>query len=53
MFADEVTPEQNKINQNLFEDNQEELERTVEQLSKLIETEAAGITDDTRMQARS
>lgn len=37
IFADEVTPEQDIVNRNLFEMKQSELEHTVENLSRLVE----------------
>jgi hypothetical protein len=37
MFADEVSPSQDEVNRNLFEMKQSELEKSVENLSKLIE----------------
>ena len=48
---DEISPEQNKLNQNLFEDNQADLEATVEQLSALVEADADAIRDETRLLA--
>ncbi|GAQ81569.1 hypothetical protein KFL_000840120 [Klebsormidium nitens] len=38
LFKDDISPEQNEINQNLFEDHQQQLEATVERLAKLVET---------------
>ncbi|CAL8462233.1 g1764 [Coccomyxa elongata] len=37
MFREEITPDQNAINQNLFEDQQQQLEAEVERLSGLVE----------------
>lgn len=36
LFKDDVSEEQNAINQNLFEDQQQQLEETVERLSNLV-----------------
>lgn len=38
LFKDEITPENNEIYQNLFEDQQQQLEAKIERLSKTIET---------------
>lgn len=38
LFRDDISTEQNEINQNLFEDHQQQLEATVERLAKLVET---------------
>jgi ariadne-1 len=38
LFKDDISVEQNAINQNLFEDHQQQLEATVERLAKLVET---------------
>ncbi|CAK0772066.1 hypothetical protein CVIRNUC_003925 [Coccomyxa viridis] len=37
MFADEISPARNAINQNLFENQQQQLEHMVEQLSRIIQ----------------
>ncbi|KAK9817712.1 hypothetical protein WJX72_001099 [[Myrmecia] bisecta] len=49
MFRDEITPDQNKINQNLFEDQQQQLEAEVERLSGLIETPIDKMNGDMRL----
>ena len=49
MFKDDVSPEQNAINQNLFEDRQQSLEETVEQLSKRCDTAVGEMDDATRL----
>lgn len=36
LFKDDISEEQNAINQNLFEDQQQQLEETVERLSNLV-----------------
>ncbi|CAM6090132.1 unnamed protein product [Calypogeia fissa] len=46
LFKDDISEEQNEINQNLFEDQQTQLEETVERLSKLVETPLELHTDD-------
>eukprot|EP00891_Asterochloris_glomerata_P007512 jgi/Astpho2/7512/gw1.00114.27.1_t len=48
-FKNEVTPEQNELNQNLFEDQQQQLEAEVERLSKLIETDVDEVKEDIRV----
>lgn len=53
LFKDDISEEQNAINQNLFEDQQQKLEETVERLSKLVkvvETPLEENTDDSYMQ---
>ena len=40
MFADEVTPVQNAINQNLFEDQQQQLEQAVRSWSNTLRAAA-------------
>ena len=40
MFADEVTPSQNAINQNLFEDQQQQLEQAVRSWSSTLHAAA-------------
>eukprot|EP00898_Chlorokybus_atmophyticus_P007190 jgi/Chlat1/7472/Chrsp6S09193 len=50
LFADEITEQQNSINQNLFEDHQEQLAETVERLSKTLETPIDCIDEEVRMQ---
>ena len=49
LFKDEITPEQNEIYQNLFEDQQQQLEGTIERLSKAIETPFEFNVDDSRL----
>lgn len=46
MFKDDFTPEQNTINQQLFEDKQGQLEVEVERLAKLIESSPEEIVED-------
>ena len=58
IFKDGITKEQNAINQNLFEDQQQQLEQIVEQLSKLLKEIENSLTlnmdencvDDTRLE---
>jgi ariadne-1 len=53
IFKDDISEEQNVINQNLFEDQQQQLEETVERLSKLVkqvETPLELNTDDSYVQ---
>lgn len=50
LFKDDISEEQNHINQNLFEDQQQQLEETVERLSKLVETPLELNTDDSHVQ---
>lgn len=49
MFKDEITAEQNTINQHLFEDQQTQLEQQVERLSMLIETPPNQMGDQVRL----
>jgi ariadne-1 len=49
LFKDEITPEENEIYQNLFEDQQQQLEGTIERLSKAIETPFEFHVDDSRL----
>ncbi|GBG68619.1 hypothetical protein CBR_g3160 [Chara braunii] len=51
LFKDEITREQNNINQNLFEDRQMQLEESVELLSKLVNFPIDLHPDDNRLQA--
>jgi hypothetical protein len=53
IFKDDISEEQNAINQNLFEDQQQQLEETVERLSKLVkpfDTPMELNTDDSSVQ---
>ncbi|KAG0578371.1 hypothetical protein KC19_4G017900 [Ceratodon purpureus] len=53
IFKDDISEEQNVINQNLFEDQQQQLEETVERLSKLVKQVEAPLelnTDDSYVQ---
>ncbi|KAH8950911.1 hypothetical protein BDL97_10G110100 [Sphagnum fallax] len=49
LFKDDISVEQNLINQNLFEDQQQQLEETVERLSKLVEIPLVLHTDDSHV----
>ncbi|KAH7442031.1 hypothetical protein KP509_03G067700 [Ceratopteris richardii] len=49
LFKDEITPEQSEIYQNLFEDQQQQLEGNIERLSKAIETPFEFNVDDSRV----
>lgn len=49
LFKDEITPEENEIYQNLFENQQQQLEGTIERLSKAIETPFEFNVDDSRV----
>lgn len=49
LFKDEITPEESEIYQNLFEDQQQQLEGTIERLSKAIETPFEFNVDDSRV----
>lgn len=49
LFKDEITPEKNEIYQNLFEDQQQQLEGTIERLSKAIETPFELDVDDSQV----
>lgn len=49
LFKDEITPEQSVIYQNLFEDQQQQLEGTIERLSKTIESPFEFNVDDSRV----
>lgn len=49
LFKDEITPEKNTINQHLFEDQQQQLEGTIERLSKAIETPFEFNVDDSQV----
>ncbi len=46
LFKDDISVEQNLINQNLFEDQQQQLEETVERLAKLVEVPLVLHTND-------
>lgn len=46
MFAEEVTAEQNQVNQNLFEDQQQMLESEVEKLAGQVQTPADQLMSD-------
>lgn len=46
-FKDDISEEQNAINQNLFEDQQQKLEETVERLSKLVKAVETPLDEDT------
>ncbi|XP_010941706.1 probable E3 ubiquitin-protein ligase ARI2 isoform X1 [Elaeis guineensis] len=54
LFKDEMTPGERQIRQNLFEDQQQQLESNVEKLSLFLEKEFQHLTDEeiigTRMQ---
>eukprot|EP00850_Spirogloea_muscicola_P009454 SM000053S17411 [mRNA] locus=s53:270701:276464:+ [translate_table: standard] len=50
LFKDDISEEQNVINQNLFEDQQQQLEGTVEKLSKLVESPMDLDADDDEVQ---
>ncbi|KAI8463915.1 MAG: hypothetical protein J3K34DRAFT_474800 [Monoraphidium minutum] len=49
LFAEDFTPEQNAVNQNLFEDNQEMLAAEVERLSGLADRAAEGLSLDAEL----
>ncbi|KIY94297.1 putative E3 ubiquitin-protein ligase ARI1 [Monoraphidium neglectum] len=49
MFAEDFTPQQNKINQDLFEDNQEMLAAEVERLSGLADKAAETLSLDSEL----
>eukprot|EP00249_Psilotum_nudum_P023988 c29050_g1_i1 orf=252-2135(-) len=49
LFRDDITPQENEILQNLFEDQQQQLEGTVERLSKAIETPFEFNVDDNQV----
>lgn len=49
LFKDEITPDESEIYQNLFEDQQQQLEGTIERLSKAIETPFEFNVDDSRV----
>eukprot|EP00250_Pteridium_aquilinum_P014885 c22261_g1_i1 orf=390-2255(+) len=49
LFKDEITPDESEIYQNLFEDQQQQLEITIERLSRAIETPSEFNVDDGRV----
>ena len=49
MFSDEISEEQNKLNQNLFEDNQEQLISVVERLSDALNTPVEEVGQEHRL----
>ncbi|KAI8472707.1 MAG: hypothetical protein J3K34DRAFT_204977 [Monoraphidium minutum] len=49
LFAEDFTPEQNAVNQNLFEDNQEMLAAEVERLSGLADKAAETLSLDSEL----
>jgi hypothetical protein len=49
LFKDDISVEQNLINQNLFEDQQQQLEETVERLAKLVEVPLVLHTNDSHV----
>lgn len=52
LFSDEMTKEEREIKQNLFEDQQQQLESNVEKLSKFLEEPFEQFTDDKVMGIR-
>ncbi|KAI3933249.1 hypothetical protein MKW92_022101 [Papaver armeniacum] len=52
LFGDEMTPVEREIKQNLFEDQQQQLEENVEKLSKALEEKYDGLEDDNLKQSR-
>ncbi|XP_021599339.1 probable E3 ubiquitin-protein ligase ARI2 isoform X2 [Manihot esculenta] len=52
LFKDEMTVEEREIKQNLFEDQQQQLESNVEKLSKFLEEPFEQYTDDKVMEIR-
>ncbi|KAL6645532.1 hypothetical protein ACP70R_017140 [Stipagrostis hirtigluma subsp. patula] len=46
IFKDEMTPEERELKQNLFEDQQQQLEFNVERLSGFLEKDFQNFTDD-------
>ncbi|KAF5745642.1 E3 ubiquitin-protein ligase ARI2 [Tripterygium wilfordii] len=52
LFADEMTKEEKEIKQNLFEDQQQQLEENVEKLSKFLEEPFDQYPDDKVMEIR-
>ncbi|XP_065855855.1 probable E3 ubiquitin-protein ligase ARI2 [Euphorbia lathyris] len=52
LFKDEMTLEEREIKQNLFEDQQQQLESNVEKLSKFLEEPFDQYTDDKVMEIR-
>ncbi|XP_038679017.1 probable E3 ubiquitin-protein ligase ARI1 isoform X2 [Tripterygium wilfordii] len=52
LFADEMTKEEREIKQNLFEDQQQQLEANVEKLSKFLEEPFDQYPDDKVMEIR-
>lgn len=49
LYSEEISPEQNDVNKNLFEDQQQQLEAEAERLSHLINTPEAAMTDTVRL----
>uniref|UniRef100_A0A7N0T1H0 RBR-type E3 ubiquitin transferase n=1 Tax=Kalanchoe fedtschenkoi TaxID=63787 RepID=A0A7N0T1H0_KALFE len=52
LFMEEMTMEERVIKQNLFEDQQQQLEENVEKLSKFLEEPFEGYTEDKVMETR-
>ncbi|WOK98483.1 putative E3 ubiquitin-protein ligase ARI2 isoform X2 [Canna indica] len=46
LFKDEMTPQERELKQNLFEDQQQQLESNVEKLSMFLETDFQFFSDD-------
>ena len=52
LFKDEMTDEEREIKQNLFEDQQQQLEANVEKLSKFLEAPFDSYDEDKVMETR-